>query len=130
MILGIGTDLVEIPRLKLSIERYGEKFLNRIFTPLERQAADKLEDGKRIAYYAKRYAAKEATSKALGSGIGRLAGWQEIETLNNEKGAPVVQISGQTAAALQVLSQGAEARLFISLSDERKYASAFVVIEK
>lgn len=129
MIVGIGSDLVDIRRIQKTIETYGDKFLNRIFTPAERARAEGLEPDKKGAYYAKRYAAKEAVSKAMGSGIGRLAGWQEIETLNNDAGAPAVHLSGQTAESLRVLA-GTDARVFISLSDEYKYAMATVVIEK
>lgn len=129
MIVGIGSDLVEVRRIEVTIKRYGAKFLNRIFTIAERERANELEPKGRAAYYAKRYAAKEAVAKALGSGIGRLAGWVEIETLSNAKGAPEVHLYGKTAESLSALA-GEKARVFISLSDERRYALATVVIEQ
>lgn len=129
MIVGIGSDLVEVRRIEVTIKRYGAKFLNRIFTPAEQARAMELEPKGRAAYYAKRYAAKEAVAKALGSGIGRLAGWVEIETLSNAKGAPEVHLYGKTAESLSALA-GEKARVFISLSDERRYALATVVIEQ
>ena len=127
-ILGIGTDIVQIRRIELSVKRYGDKFLNRLFTPAEREKANRLSAEKRIAYYAKRFAAKEAASKALGSGIGRLAAWQEIEILNNDQGAPVMTLSGQTATTLAEKASGQPYRVHVSLSDDQ-YALATVIFE-
>ncbi len=128
MIIGMGTDIVRIKRIGLTVKRYGDKFLNRIFTSAERAAAEKLAPQKQTAYYAKRYAAKEAASKALGSGIGHLAMWQEIEILNNTAGAPVLTLTGQTADTLHKLAGGAAVRTFISLSDDES-AIATVIFE-
>lgn len=128
MIIGMGTDIVQIRRIDLTVKRYGDKFLNRIFTPAERAAAEKLTSQKQTAYYAKRYAAKEATSKALGSGIGHLAMWREIEILNNAAGAPVLTVTGQTADTLHKLAGGAAVRTFVSLSDDEA-AVATVIFE-
>ncbi len=128
MIVGIGTDIVQIRRIELSIRRWGDKFLNRIFTDRERQTAEKLSPDVRMAYYAKRFAAKEAFSKALGTGIGSLSGWTEIEVVRGQNGAPTLSVSGKTAQTLQTLA-GQNARVFVSLSDDEA-ATAFVVIEK
>ncbi len=128
MIIGIGTDVVQIRRIQITIDRFGTKFLNRIFTAKERERGETLSGATRYGYYAKRYAAKEAVSKALGTGIGRLAGWQEIEILNNETGAPTVHLSGQSADTLTQKANGQETRMHLSLSDDL-FAAAFVVIE-
>ncbi len=128
MIIGMGTDIVQIRRIDLTVKRYGDKFLNRIFTPAERAAAEKLAPSKQTAYYAKRYAAKEAISKALGSGIGHLAMWREIEILNNAAGAPVLTVTGQTADTLHKLAGGVAVRTFVSLSDDEA-AVATVIFE-
>ncbi len=128
MIIGIGTDIVQIRRIQVTIDRFGTKFLNRIFTPAERERGETLSGTTRYGYYAKRYAAKEAVSKALGTGIGRLAGWQEIEILNDATGAPTLHLSGLTAETLVQKAAGNETRTHLSLSDDL-FAAAFVVIE-
>ncbi len=128
MIVGIGTDIVQIRRVELSIRRWGHKFLNRIFTPNEQKGAERLSPETRMAYYAKRFAAKEAFAKALGTGIGSLSGWTEIEVVKGANGAPTLNITGRTADTLRTLA-GDEAKVFVSLSDDGA-ATAFVVIEK
>lgn len=128
MIVGIGTDIVQIHRIELSIRRWGDKFLNRIFTENERKTAENLSAEARMAYYAKRFAAKEAFSKALGTGIGSLSGWTEIEVIRGENGAPTLNITGRTAQTLKQKA-GDNAKVFISLSDDAA-AIAFVVIEQ
>ena len=127
MIVGIGTDIVQIRRIELSIRRWGNKFLNRIFTENERKTAEKLSAEPRMAYYAKRFAAKEAFSKALGTGIGSLSAWTEIEVIRCENGAPMLNIFGKTAQTLKNTA-GDNAKVFVSLSDDGA-ATAFVVIE-
>ncbi len=128
MIIGIGTDVVQIRRIGVTLDRFGDKFLNRIFTPAEQERGETLSGTARHGFYAKRYAAKEAVSKALGSGIGRLAGWQEIEILNDEAGAPFVRLSGVTADTLTQKASGQKTCIHVSLSDDM-FAAAFVVIE-
>lgn len=128
-LIGLGTDIIQIHRIGVSVKRYGDKFLNRIFTPAERAKAESLIEDKKIAYYAKRFAAKEALSKALGSGIGRLAAWQEIEILNDDKGAPTLTLSGETANYLKTLAGEQATKIHISLSDD-EYAVATVLVEK
>jgi holo-[acyl-carrier protein] synthase len=127
MIVGIGTDIVQIRRIELSIRRWGDKFLKRIFTENERKTAEKLSPEPRMAYYAKRFAAKEAFSKALGTGIGSLSSWTEIEVVRGENGAPTLNITGKTAQTLKARA-GDNAKVFVSLSDDGA-ATAFVVIE-
>jgi len=128
MIVGIGTDIVQIRRIELSVRRWGNKFLNRIFTENERKVAENLSPDVRMAYYAKRFAAKEAFSKALGTGIGALSGWTEIEVIRGQNGAPTLSVTGKTAETLRSLA-GDKARVFVSLSDDEA-ATAFVVIER
>lgn len=127
MIIGIGTDIVQIRRISLTRQRYGLKFVRRILTPAEQTRFMTLSTGQQDAYLAKRYAAKEAFVKALGCGIGRLATWQEIEIGNDTEGAPVITVSGQTAETLS--QKAANAKIHISLSDDLN-AVAFVVIEQ
>ncbi|OSM05233.1 holo-ACP synthase [Magnetofaba australis] len=131
MILGIGVDMLEIARLEQAVQRHGERFLARLFTPAERAVCAQRARGA-MACYAKRFAAKEALVKALGSGFRDGLWFTDIEVLNDAQGKPVTQLSGPTLARLQALSQGAgrgETRIHLSLSDERRYAIAQVVIE-
>lgn len=128
MIIGIGTDIVQIRRIELTVKRFKETFIRRIFTPLELEKAQTLPFKQQINFYAKRYAAKEAVSKALGTGIGRLASWQEIEILNDTQGAPFVHLSGKTAQTLTEKAGQKPSCIHISLSDDLN-AVAFVVIE-
>ena len=127
MILGIGTDIVDERRIGKSVERFGDRFLDRIYTGAERdEAAHRKLD---TLYLAKRFAAKEAIYKALsGSGITGL-GWREAEIINDRSGAPHIHLSGQCKTALETLTpDGYNARIDISLSDEPPYALAYVVI--
>ena len=127
MILGVGTDIVDMRRIGKSIERFADKFTGRIFTKAECSAA--ILTGRPQAYFAKRFAAKEAVYKALSrSGVSRL-GWQQIETLSLPNGAPVMALTGQCKTALEALTpHGYKAQISISLSDEPPYALAFVII--
>ena len=127
MILGVGTDIVDSRRIARSIERFSDKFTSRIFTEAERVAATAA--GQPQAYFAKRFAAKEAVYKALsGAGVSGL-GWQQAETLSLPSGAPVIALTGQCKTALEALTpDGYKAQISISLSDEPPYALAFVII--
>ena len=127
MILGVGTDIVDARRIGKSIERFSDKFTGRIFTAAERAAA--AATGQPQAYFAKRFAAKEAVYKALsGAGVSGL-GWQQAETLSLPNGAPVMALTGQCKTALEALTpDGYKAEVSISLSDEQPYALAFVII--
>ena len=127
MILGVGTDIVDARRIGKSIERFSDKFTGRMFTRAERAAA--AASGQPQAYFAKRFAAKEAVYKALsGTGVSGL-GWQQAETLSLPNGAPVVTLTGQCKMALEALTpDGYKAQISISLSDEPPFALAFVII--
>ena len=127
MILGVGTDIVDARRIGKSIERFSDKFTCRMFTRAERAAA--AASGQPQAYFAKRFAAKEAVYKALsGTGVSGL-GWQEAETLSLTNGAPVMTLTGQCKMALEALTpDGYKAQISISLSDEPPFALAFVII--
>ena len=127
MILGIGTDIVDARRINSSIARFGDRFLDRIFTDAERAAADlRREPG---LYFAKRFAAKEAVYKALsGSGIDGM-GWRDAEIANRAGGAPELLLTGRCKTALERLTpRGYNATASLSISDEPPYAVAFVVI--
>ena len=129
MILGIGTDLVNITRFKITLQKTPH-LVERIFTMHEHDFAESLSASKRIAYYAKRFAAKEAFSKACGTGIGADIGWQDIEVLNDEKGAPVATISMRANAFLKKKFKTKKIQILLSLTDEKDNAMAFVVLEK
>ena len=127
MIIGIGSDLCDIRRIESSIERFGERFLQRVFTAAEREKGERL--GPRAAFYAKRFAAKEACSKALGTGIAMGVGWQDMEIVNLPGGQPVLRLDGAAAARLTSLTPpGLIARLDLTITDDHSLAQAFVVI--
>ena len=127
MILGVGTDIVDARRIAKSIDRFSNKFTARIFTKAERVAA--AATGQPQAFFAKRFAAKEAVYKALSrAGVSGIR-WQEAETLSLPNGAPVVALTGKCKMALEALTpDGYKAQISISLSDEPPYALAFVII--
>ncbi|MFN3580105.1 MAG: holo-ACP synthase [Pseudomonas sp.] len=122
MIHGIGTDMVLVSRIEAVVARQGERFARRILTEAEwqRYAAH----GQPIRYLAKRYAAKEAILKALGTGLAQGMSWQHIQIDSDELGAPQVRLSG---AAKQRLDRGGGGRMLLSLSDEREQALAFAL---
>ena len=124
MILGIGTDLIHIDRIEKSYQRFGERFLDRFLAPVEREIF--LNRGQAVNFLAKRFAAKEATAKALGVGIGARARWAEIAVVNNADGAPQLQLSGAAAATAEALQVR---RSHIALADEENIAQAFVILE-
>jgi len=123
MIVGIGTDIVEIARIKASLDRLGETFAQRILTPPEMQEYLASRQPERLL--AKRFAAKEAMAKALGTGIGRGVSWQHMLVCHNEVGAPFFKLSDGAAERLMALG-GCHHHL--SISDEQYYATAFVVL--
>jgi holo-[acyl-carrier protein] synthase len=133
MILGIGTDLVDVRRVQKLLKRHEQRFLNRCFTRQEvNDAYDRLNAGieKVAARLATRLAAKEACAKALGTGFRQGIGWRDIEVVNTPDAAPTLQLRGNAAVRLRVLTfNGGQARLHLSLTDEHPYAQAFVVIE-
>ncbi len=128
MIIGIGTDLCDINRIAGSLERFGERFVQRCFTDIERRRSD----GKagRAASYAKRFAAKEACAKALGTGISEGVAWRDMGVVNLPSGKPTMALTGGAAARLSALIPPAyEARIHLAITDEHPLAQAFVVIE-
>jgi holo-[acyl-carrier protein] synthase len=128
MILGIGSDLADIRRVQASLDRFGERFTQRVFTDLERARAERKAG--RAASYAKRFAAKEACAKALGTGLSQGVFWRDMGVANLSTGQPTLVLSGGAAARLAAITPaGFEAKLHLSLTDDYPYAQAFVVIE-
>jgi holo-[acyl-carrier protein] synthase len=127
MIIGLGSDLVDVRRIAHSIERYGERFLNRIYTPVERAKAEGRAN--RVETYAKRFAAKEACSKALGTGFRSGVFWRDMGVVNLPSGRPSMQLTGGALKRLQAITPaGCEARIDVSLTDEGPAAQAIVII--
>ena len=127
MILGIGSDLIDIRRIERTLARFGERFTHRCFTPVERAKADRRL--LRAATYAKRYAAKEACAKALGTGFRRGVFWRDIAVVNLPSGQPTIQLSGGAAVRLrELVPAGSAARIDLTLSDEPPLAQALVII--
>ena len=127
MIIGIGSDIVDVRRIAKVIERHGERFLDRIFTSNERTKA---ENRANVAEtYAKRFAAKEACAKALGTGLRRGVFWRDMGVVNLPGGRPTMQLSGGALARLRSITPaGCEARIDVSLTDEGPTAQAIVII--
>lgn len=128
MIIGLGSDLIDIRRIEKTIERFGDRFLNRIFTPVERARSDR-RGLTRIESYAKRYAAKEACSKALGTGFRKGVFWRDMGVVNLSGGKPSMALTGGALARLEsLIPAGFEAQIDISLTDEPPLAQAIVII--
>jgi holo-[acyl-carrier protein] synthase len=128
VILGIGSDLSDIRRIETSLARFGERFTQRCFTDIERARSDRKPD--RAASYAKRFAAKEACSKALGTGIRRGVFWRDMGVVNMPSGQPTLALTGGALKRLKALTPaGHEVVIHLSLTDDHPYAQAFVVIE-
>ena len=131
MIIGIGSDLIDIRRVARVMERHGERFLGRIFTEAERARAERRAKSEKmvVATYAKRFAAKEACSKALGTGIRRGLWWRDMGVVNLPGGRPTMLLTGGARVRLDVLTpEGCEARIDLSITDDWPLAQAFVVI--
>ena len=128
MIIGIGNDMIDIRRVERTIERYGERFLDRVFTPVERMKSG--GRAARAASYAKRFAAKEACAKALGTGMRRGVFWRDMEVVNLPGGRPTMRLSGGALERLEAMTPpGHQAVVHVSLTDDPPLAQAFVVIE-
>jgi holo-[acyl-carrier protein] synthase len=128
LIIGIGSDLTDIRRVAETLERFGERFKNRVFTETERARSDRKPDA--ASSYAKRFAAKEACAKALGTGIRRGVFWRDMGVVNARSGQPTMMLTGGAAARLaELVGPGYEARIHLSLTDDHPYAQAFVIIE-
>ena len=127
MILGLGNDIIDIRRVERTIERYGDRFLSRVFTDIERRKSDGRAG--RAASYAKRFAAKEACAKALGTGFRQGVFWRDMGVVNLPSGRPTMKLTGGAAQHLaKLIPQGHEARIDVSITDEYPLAQAFVVI--
>jgi holo-[acyl-carrier protein] synthase len=127
MILGIGTDLVDIRRIEQTIARHGDRFINRIYTETERARAERKAN--RIDTYAKRFAAKEACAKALGTGFRRGVFFRDMGVINLPSGKPTLRLTGGALARLAAITPaGWEAQIDLALTDEYPMAQAFVVI--
>ena len=128
MIIGIGSDLSDIRRVADTLTRFGERFTNRIFTEIERTRSERKPD--RASSYAKRFAAKEAFSKAVGTGFKRGVFMKDIGVVNAPSGAPTLALTGGAALRLEEMTpHGHEARIHLTLTDDHPWAQAFVVIE-
>lgn len=128
MILGIGSDLCDIDRIQKSLDRFGERFTHRVFTEIERAKSDRRAT--RAASYARRFAAKEACSKALGTGLHAGVFWRDMEVVNLPGGRPTLRLTGGAAARLAAMTPpGHEAIVHVSMTDDPPMAQAFVVIE-
>jgi holo-[acyl-carrier protein] synthase len=130
MILGIGVDLVLTERIEHLMFQFKEKFAKRIFTQKEILKAEEISDAKRILFFAKRFAAKEAFSKALGLGIGRGIDFCDIEIYNDEMGKPLIRLLNGKEGFLKNHFNCENLAIHLSLSDEKNHASAYVIIEK
>ena len=127
MIIGIGSDLIDIRRIERTLERYGDKFIARIFTDEERRRSERRAN--RAASYAKRYAAKEACSKALGTGFRNGVYWRDLGVVNLASGQPTLVLTGGALARLErMVPKGMVAKIELTLTDEPPLASAFVII--
>lgn len=128
MILGIGSDLANIDRIAGTIERFGDRFKNRVFTDVEQAKAERRRDT--VGTYAKRWAAKEACSKALGTGLAMGISWKDMAVKNLRTGQPVMEVTGWAKERLEKMTpEGHEAIIHVTLTDDHPWAQAFVVIE-
>jgi holo-[acyl-carrier protein] synthase len=128
MILGIGSDLCDIRRIEETLARFGERFIARCFTDVERHKSEPRAD--RAGSYAKRFAAKEACAKALGTGLRRGVYWRDMGVVNLPSGKPTMRLTGGAAALLAAITPaGHEAYIHLTITDEHPLAQAFVVIE-
>ena len=126
MIHGIGTDIIDIKRIRRVIKKYGNRFKNRCFSVNEIEISEKRLNS--IESYAKRYAAKEACAKALGTGLARGVFWKDIEVVNNQYGKPFIKLHGKAKDIFRNMDKASDTKIEVSLSDEKKYAIANVTI--
>jgi len=128
MILGIGTDLANIERIAGTLDRFGDRFKNRVFTDREQAKAERRKDV--AGTYAKRWAAKEACSKALGTGLAMGISWKDMSVTNLRSGQPIMHVTGWAEERLKSMTpEGHEAVIHVTLTDDHPWAQAFVVIE-
>ncbi|WOI54256.1 holo-ACP synthase [Parvularcula sp. LCG005] len=127
MIIGLGSDLIDIRRVEKSLERYGERFTHRVFTEVERAKSDRRHQ--RAASYAKRFAAKEALSKALGTGINQGVYWRDMGVVNLPGGKPTMKLTGGAAEKLRQLTPpGHQMEVHLTITDDYPLAQAFVIL--
>lgn len=127
MIIGLGSDIVDVRRIKAVLDRHGERFLERVFTPAERAKADRR--ARRAETYAKRFAAKEACAKALGTGLAAGVFWRDMGVVNLPSGRPTLELTGGALQRLRAITpKGCAARIDLTLTDEGPTAQALVVI--
>ncbi len=127
MIIGLGNDLCDIRRIEQSLERFGDRFTNRVFTEIERTKSDRRAN--RAASYARRFASKEACAKALGTGIGHGVFWRDMGVVNLPGGKPTFHLKGGAAARLaQITPDGMLAEIHLTITDEYPLAQAIVMI--
>lgn len=127
MIIGIGSDLIDIRRVEKTLERFGERFTNRCFTEVERAKSDRRR--LRAASYAKRYAAKEACSKALGTGFRKGVFWRDLGVINLPGGKPTMQLTGGALKRLESMTpEGMDIQIDLTITDEPPIAEAMVII--
>ncbi|GHA36336.1 holo-[acyl-carrier-protein] synthase [Devosia pacifica] len=128
MIVGLGSDLIQIHRVQEVLDRYGERFTNRCFTEIERRKSDRR--AQRAASYAKRFAAKEACSKALGTGLSSGVYWRDMGVVNLPSGKPTMALSNGAARALErIMPEGHIPHIHLTITDDAGLAQAFVIIE-
>ena len=128
MIIGIGSDLCDIRRIERALQRFGDRFTHRVFTEGERVRSDRR--AARAPSYARRFAAKEACAKALGTGLSRGVFWRDMEVVNLPGGKPTLRLTGGALTRLRAMTpEGYEAHLHVSLTDDVPIAQAFVIIE-
>ena len=128
MIIGIGSDLIDIRRVSATLDRFGERFIERVFTTIERDRSERRR--MRAASYAKRFAAKEACAKALGTGLARGVFWRDMGVVNMRGGKPTMALTGGAAERLeQMTPKGHRALIHVTITDDHPLAQAFVIIE-
>lgn len=128
MIVGLGSDLIDIRRVEKTLERHGDRFTQRVFTEIERAKSDRRR--MRAASYAKRFAAKEACAKALGTGIARGVYWRDMGVVNLPGGKPTMHLTNGALARLQAMMPGGhDAAIHLTITDDYPLAQAFVIIE-
>ncbi len=127
MIIGIGNDLIDIRRIERTLERFGDRFLDRVFTDIERTKSDRRRN--RAASYAKRFAAKEACSKALGTGFRQGVYWRDLGVVNMRSGKPTMKLTGNAAEHLErITPPGTIAQIDLTITDDMPLAQAIVII--
>src|SRR5215468_10937542 len=128
MIIGLGSDLIDIRRIEKTLERFGPRFTDRLFTDVERAKSEARKN--RAASYAKRFAAKEACAKALGTGLAQGVFWRDMGVVNLPSGAPTMHLTGGAAKRLEaIVPSGCTGRIHLTITDDFPLAQAFVIIE-